>query len=347
MHLSTNVYVNDVLGQGGFCTSNARSRLRPSHPRIVEWDIPPAHLTRPGQNADYNHQPCVSGRFLEPGCQDQPIRWYHVSAWEQERRHLAKTWRRLNREELKMIEILIKNIAAYKSSLAEAMKGVQSFKTFALEAASDFQNIASVAPSSRHLARAMLEGLSINEARTVVELGAGTGAITRVLLEALPARATLLAFEINPEFISHMEKRFSDPRLVLLNTPAENLGDELRQRGLIRIDAVISSLSLRFMPDHRQRILQEALAPFMDERSVYTQYQYVHGMRWENGKALRHSSLPFLREYFGSIQCRTVWRNLPPAYVFTCRQRFRDRRAHQVRTIGNARKAGSLAGEQA
>jgi phosphatidylethanolamine/phosphatidyl-N-methylethanolamine N-methyltransferase len=246
-----------------------------------------------------------------------------------------------------MIEIMVKNIAAYRSSLADAMKGIQSFKTFALEAASDFQSIASVAPSSRHLALAMLDGLPINEARTVVELGAGTGAITQVLLEALPAQATLLAFEINPEFISYLAKRFSDPRLVLLNAPAESLGDELRQRGLTRVDAVVSSLSLRFMPDHRQRILQEALAPFMDESSVYSQYQYVHGVRWENGRILRHSSLPFLREYFGSIQCRTIWRNLPPARVFTCRQRFRDQHAIQVRTSGNACKTGSLAGEQA
>lgn len=246
-----------------------------------------------------------------------------------------------------MIEIMMKNIAAYKSSLAEAMKGIESFKTFALAAASDFQNIASVAPSSRHLARAMLEGLPVNETRTVVELGAGTGAITQVLLETLPPQATLLAFEINPEFISYMEKRFSDPRLVLVNAPAESLGDELRQRGLHRIDAVVSSLSLRFMPDHRQRILQDALAPFMDTRSVYTQYQYLHGVRLENGKILRHSSLPFLREYFGSIQCRTIWRNLPPARVFTCRERFRNGQSLQVHTARNPCKTGSLASEQA
>ncbi len=246
-----------------------------------------------------------------------------------------------------MIEIMMKNIAACKSSLAEAMKGIQSFKTFAFAAATDFQNIASIAPSSRYLARAMLEGLPIDGVRTVVELGAGTGAITRVLLETLPPQATLLAFEINPEFISYIQKSFSDPRLVLLNARAESLGQELRRRGLYRVDAVISSLSLRFMPDHRQRVLQEVLAPFMDERSVYTQYQYVHGVRLKNGKIQRHSSLPFLRQYFGSIQCRTIWRNLPPAQVFTCRGRFHDGRALRVRARGNPRKAGSLAGERA
>ena len=242
-----------------------------------------------------------------------------------------------------MIEIMMKNIAACKSSLAEAMRGIQSFKTFVLAAAGDFQTIASVAPSSRHLARAMLDGLPIDETRTVVELGAGTGAITQVLLETLPPQATLLAFEINPEFVRHMEDRFSDPRLVLLNTPAECLGDELRKRELERVDAVVSSLSLRFMADRRKRILQEALAPFMDERSVYTQYQYIHGMRFENGRILRHTSLPFLSEYFGSIQCRTIWRNLPPARVFTCRGRFQEGRPLQVHRSENPCSPGSLA----
>ena len=95
-----------------------------------------------------------------------------------------------------------KTIGACKSSLARAAREIRSFKTFALAAASDFQSIASIAPSSRHLARAMLEGLPIDHARTVVELGAGTGAITRVLLEKLPSHATLLAFEINPDLIN-------------------------------------------------------------------------------------------------------------------------------------------------
>lgn len=242
---------------------------------------------------------------------------------------------------------MIKSIAMCRNSVAEAMKGIRSFKTFAFAAASDFQNIASIAPSSRYLARAMLEGLPIDGVKTVVELGAGTGAITRVLLETLPPQATLLAFEINPEFISYIQKSFPDPRLVLLNTRAESLGRELRRRGLNRVDAVVSSLSLRFMPDHRQHVLQEVLAPFMDEKSVFTQYQYVHGVRFKNGKIQRHSSLPFLRQYFGSIQCRTIWRNLPPAQVFTCRGRLHDGRPLRVRARRNPRNAGSLARGQA
>lgn len=252
-----------------------------------------------------------------------------------------------SREELNIVHIMIKTIGACKRSLARATREIRSFKAFAFAAASDFQSTASIAPSSRYLACAMLEGLPIDSATTVVELGAGTGAITRVLLEKLPGHATLLAFEINQDLINCMRESFSDPRLVLVNSRAENLGYELRRRGYDRVDAVVSSLSLRFMPDDRQRILLETLDSFMDERSVFTQYQYVHGLRFENGRAQRHSSLPFLNQHFDSVRCRTIWRNLPPAQVFTCRGRFRDQHALRTRAKTKPRSAGSLAGEQA
>ncbi len=282
----------------------------------------------------------------------KPNWWYHISAkWQAGFRAADNpdTLDPLEKSlgELSNVQIMIKTIGACKRSLARAAREIHSFKTFAVAAASDFQSIASIAPSSRHLAHAMLEGLPIDSVRTVVELGAGTGAITRVLLERLPRHAILLAFEINPELISYLKKSLTDPRLVLLNARAENLGSELRRLGHDRVDAVVSSLSLRFMPDPQQRLLQEVLAPFMHERSVYTQYQYIHGMRFENGKILRHSSLPFLQEYFGSIQCRTIWRNLPPARVFTCRERYPNRHPAKVRARKNPRTAGSLAGEQA
>jgi phosphatidylethanolamine/phosphatidyl-N-methylethanolamine N-methyltransferase len=242
---------------------------------------------------------------------------------------------------------MIKTIGACKSSLARATREIRNIKTFAFAAASDFQRIASIAPSSRYLAHAMLEGLPVRTARTVVELGAGTGAITRVLLERLPRQATLLAFEIKPELVRYLRESFSDPRLVVVNSSAENLGQELGRRGYGRVDAVVSSLSLRFMPDDRQRNLLEALDPFMDERSVYTQYQYVHGLRFENGRARRHSSLPFLSQYFDSIHCRTIWRNLPPARVFTCMRKAPQEHALPLRANRHRRKQESLAGEHA
>lgn len=204
--------------------------------------------------------------------------------------------------------------------LPQAKGRMMSFKTFAAEALTDYKTTAAVAPSSRYLAQAMLEPLNLREGCTVVELGPGTGVITRALLELLPANATLLAFEINSRFYRYLKKTISDERLVLLKTSAEHVGRELRRRRRTRVDAVVSSLGLGLMSDSQRRVLLGALLPFMDEDSVFTQYQYVHGLQVKDGRLRRFSVGSLLRQYFDSVERRMVWRNIPPAFVFACRK---------------------------
>lgn len=193
-------------------------------------------------------------------------------------------------------------------------------KTFATEALADYKTTAAVAPSSSHLAQAMLEPVPLRWARTVVELGAGTGVMTQALLDSMPRHATLIVFEISHRFYTYLQQKFSDPRLVLLNSNAENVYQELRRRGLSRVDGVVSSLGLSFMSDDQRHALLSGLVPFLDDKGVFTQYQYIHGMQFVNGRLQRFSVEPLLRRYFGSVESRIVWRNLPPAFVFACRK---------------------------
>ena len=75
-----------------------------------------------------------------------------------------------------------------------------SLRTFIIEAITNFPTVAAISPSSSYLASAMLEPLTLANARVAIELGAGTGAITHMLLDQLPPDATLLVFEINPRY---------------------------------------------------------------------------------------------------------------------------------------------------
>ena len=196
-----------------------------------------------------------------------------------------------------------------------------SLRTFVAEALINFPTVAAISPSSRYLATAMLEPLTPARTRVALELGAGTGAITRALLDQLPLHATLLVFEINPRFFDCLQRNISDPRMILINSSAENLDSELRRRGIKRVDAVISSLGLAFMPDRRRQALFQRLSPFLHQKSVLTQFQYIHGLQFVSGRLCRLNLRPLLNRYFGSVRSRIVWRNLPPAFVFTCRVR--------------------------
>jgi phosphatidylethanolamine/phosphatidyl-N-methylethanolamine N-methyltransferase len=190
---------------------------------------------------------------------------------------------------------------------------------FALEALSDFRTVGAVAPSSRYLARAMLGPLPLGRARVVVELGCGTGVMTRALLAEMPAHATLFAFEVNHRFFHYLKATVSDPRLVLIHASAATLGREIRKRGHQRVDAALSSLALTLMPDSQRRELLTELGSLLDETAVFTQYHYIHGLQMRNGQIARSNMLGLLNGYFRSVQRRIIWRNLPPAFVFACR----------------------------
>jgi phosphatidylethanolamine/phosphatidyl-N-methylethanolamine N-methyltransferase len=194
-----------------------------------------------------------------------------------------------------------------------------SLTTFAMEALTDFRTVGAIAPSSRYLTQAMLDPLAFKRARVVVEVGSGTGVITRALLKLIPWDATLLAFEINPRFSEYLRSNVVDPRLIVINSSAEMLDQELERRGFWHVDAVASSLALAFMFHKQRHAFLNSLGNHLAESGVFTQYQYLHGLQLNNGQLRRFPLDQLLHRYFGSVGRRIIWRNLPPAFVFECR----------------------------
>lgn len=194
-----------------------------------------------------------------------------------------------------------------------------SLSVFASQALSDFQATAAIAPSSKFLARAMVEPLPTADAEVVVEFGPGTGVMTRRLLDASPRDAKLLAFEVNPKFIDFLRKQMHDPRLEVLSKGAEEAGDELRKRGCRRVDAVLSSLGLTLMDEAIVARMFRELRPMLHDNTVFTQFQYVHRVRIEDRRWIYYDVRHILRRYFRSVERRMIVRNLPPAFVYECR----------------------------
>ena len=194
-----------------------------------------------------------------------------------------------------------------------------SLATFAGQAWANFQRTAAVAPSSRFLAEAMVKPLPLRKARVVVELGPGTGVMTRELLQLVPEDCHVLAFEINPQFIDYLHGEVRDPRLEVIAGGAENAAEELLRRGHTRVDAVLSSLGFGMMPEAFSHQVIRGLRPFLDGGSGLTQYQYVHAIRWYDGGIEFFDLRTVLSQYFSHVERRKVWRNLPPANVLHCR----------------------------
>ena len=190
---------------------------------------------------------------------------------------------------------------------------------FVAEALSDFATVGAIAPSSRYLTRAMLRPLPLENARVVVELGPGTGVMTRALLNGLPSDATLLAFEINQRFARYLRSTITDSRLVLIHAPAEALQEELSRRGCRHVDAVLSSLAMGLMSDRQRHALLSEISICLKKKGIFTQYQYLHSLQLRGRQLSKFDLSGLLWQYFRSVQRKIIWRNLPPAFVFTCR----------------------------
>ena len=172
------------------------------------------------------------------------------------------------------------------------------------------RTVGAIAPSSQQLARAMLEGLPLESGVRVVELGPGTGAITREIARRLPADATCLAIDVNPEFSARVGARW--PEIDSICDRAERLVDIARGRNLLPVDHIVSGLPFASLPASSARAIVEAIVTALRPGGTFTTFQYAHAFGFSSAVAVRQT----LGRRMGSQPTRRlVMRNLPPALV--------------------------------
>ena len=163
-----------------------------------------------------------------------------------------------------------------------------------------------VAPSSPFLAREMARAVDPRKPGLVVELGPGTGPVTKALLARGVPRERLVLVEYDPHFCKALTLRF--PMVRVLRGDAYALGSALAALAGEPVAAVVSSLPLLNEPPARRlRLLEEAFA-LMGPGGVFVQFTY--GL-----------TAPVSKEAcagrFVAARGAPIWRNLPPASVWT------------------------------
>ncbi|GAB4192460.1 MAG: rRNA adenine N-6-methyltransferase family protein [Wenzhouxiangellaceae bacterium] len=168
------------------------------------------------------------------------------------------------------------------------------------------QTVGAVAPSSPQLARRMLETIHRPDAGLVVEVGAGTGPITRVLSQKLPPQR-LIVVERDPQLCAHLREDFPDYRIVEadageLCAHVEGISDQ-------PVTAVVSALPLLSLnAGLRSRIIAQ-IAQLIGDHGQLVQFTYGWGSPVPASDARAHGLI--------GQRAGFVWRNLPPAMVWS------------------------------
>ena len=171
----------------------------------------------------------------------------------------------------------------------------------------------SPAPSSRRLAEQVANLLSDSGASTVVELGAGSGALTTQIHRRLPPGSRLIAVEMDEVLAASLAADL--PGIDVRQGDAEQLPALLAAAGIARADAIVTSLPWTLLPHRRRDALLDAIAAALTPEGMATAVLTRTALP-NRARELRRA---FEARFTKVTMTPTVWRNLPPAAVLVAR----------------------------
>ena len=149
------------------------------------------------------------------------------------------------------------------------------------------------------------------DGQVIIELGPGTGVITRALVERFP-RNPILAVEVNEPFIAPLRNEF--PSAMVIQGCASQLEAHLARHGRTPDDvgAVVSGVPLLALPGELPKRILASVANVLRPGRPFIQFTYSE-RAWRRFDVGGFERLPSKR----------VWWNFPPAFVLPfVRQNF-------------------------
>lgn len=169
--------------------------------------------------------------------------------------------------------------------------------------------IASVAPSSRWLSETTVRNIDWSTVNALVELGAGTGPITRAIARHARPDCRVVVIERDHDFARLLRDRFRDmPNFDIVEGDVRDLESILAGRGIDRVDHVISGLPVPSFPRELQQALFDAVRKVLSGDGTYNQITEIPWIFWR-----------FYLGFFNDVQFAFEPRNLPPAGAYICR----------------------------
>jgi len=172
--------------------------------------------------------------------------------------------------------------------------------------------VGAVAPSSQDLAWQMLDGITPDENNIIIELGVGTGAITKYIREILPNDRSYIGIELDERLVRSLHTRYPEMNVVAGN--ACDLSQIHRDFGLGKVSYLLCCLPFVTLPEEvAEKVLSE-IDSYMQQGCLFRAFQYAHGYYTPAAIRLRRH----MRDRYGySKRSKLVAKNVPPAYTLT------------------------------
>ena len=174
---------------------------------------------------------------------------------------------------------------------------------FFVQGVRNFKEVGTFSRSSKFVGNTMTKDkyIPFETAKCIVELGAGDGPITSLVLKKMRKDATLLCFEINEKFCEDLRKQFKDePRIKIINDDAVRMGHYIKEAGYEYADAVLSEIPFVIIPED-DIIIEAAKNLRLGAKYIQLHYSKMAKKRYE--------------AIFGNCDIDFVLGNVPPAFI--------------------------------
>lgn len=176
-------------------------------------------------------------------------------------------------------------------------------KLFFLRVLKNPRQLGAVAPSSRFLGKLLAENALIEGTSPIVELGGGTGSITRALIAEGVEPSRIYVIELDEALANYLRLKF--PGVNVIQGNATDLETILPAEVLGKVKRVVSGLPMTTIPSEVRKKIIEASFKILEKDGALLQYTYSPR---SNINAKAHG--------LAKKRLGTIFRNFPPASVW-------------------------------
>ena len=173
--------------------------------------------------------------------------------------------------------------------------------------------VGSVIPSSRFLCERMLSSVNWASTDVILELGPGTGAFTQTIYQNINPDTDYVLVERDSQFRSILQSRFPD---LPVREEATRLGQYLEEMELGKADVIISGLPFANFPQELRTAILDEVQKVLKPGGLFITFQYSLQLQAE------------LQARFPWVETDFTLLNIPPAFIYTCRNRQSEKDRH-------------------
>lgn len=178
---------------------------------------------------------------------------------------------------------------------------------FILEYIKNPRYIGAIAPSSKYLAKKMIDNIDFEKAKCIIEYGPGTGVFTEKIISRVTNDTIVVLIELNKEFCDMLKDLYGyKENIIIVNDSAENIDSIVKEHLIKEVDYVISGLPFGSLPKDVSKSILKKTSNMLKNKGKFITFQYTL------------FKVKFINKFFDKINHNRVLANFPPAHVLVC-----------------------------